>query len=744
MTSSTSVSIDRPHAPAPGRWFQFTSIAVLLALPISAQTTPPVRPADAPPDEVLKLSPFQVSAQGDRGYGVTNSIGASRINLPLEDISTAVATLNRTFQDDIGAANLVEAIKYVSGVDMAAPLAEQWSIRGSGTNLSMLDGVPDPSGSRERYDPWLTERIEVLKGPVGTLYGSHAAGGLINRVSKFPLPVRRNEVAVSLGSWEQKRVDADFTGPLLDSGKLRYRLLGSFRDGEYTFDDSVYDTRMVSPSLSFALTPRSKVWSRFVYRFEQRPSEGNQNYFLDSGNNVSTFIPREASLDNPDTTFRTWFRSYEGGYDNAFETGGIEWAMRALVRLSNADSDSIQYTKPRFRFLNAAGTVIGTQANTLFSNPQWVTIDFDRGRRERWTTQESSVYNVDLSAKFSHGPVEQWALTYFQGGSSDSEAFEKIANYASSNIHRPVHFARGADGITGPFSISTNTQGTNEWYAWGLHDNVFLFDRRLILAGGARFDHQETDSLNRQNSVRSVSENEEWSYKFGLIGKPVKGVALFYNWSETYNPVNSLDPVTGQKFPNQISTINEGGMKVDLLSSRLTGTFTVFDILQDNVVVNVHDPVTGLQTLKPLGNRVVRGWEADFDSQPIDHVILKVGVGSIDKAATEAGLRPRWVGIGLNYKLFGKYTFSRGPLKGLGFGGGVVYTNDSAGDNTDTFTLPGYAVYDALVQYQRERWSLQLNLYNLTDKVYAITAVDRTRVYSGEPRNLRATWRYRF
>ena len=358
--------------------------------------------------------------------------------------------------------------------------------------------------------------------------------------------------------------------------------------------------------------------------------------------------------------------------------------------------------------------------------------------------QESEVYNADLSAKFTTGPVEQWALTYLQGGSSENTAFEKIANYASSSLRKPVYFANGPAGITGPFSTSTFTTGESDWWAWGAHDNLFLLDRRLILAGGARFDHQETTSLNRVNNVRTTAVNEEWSYKLGVIGKPLKGVALFYNWSETYNPVNSLDPVTGQKFPNQISTINEGGVKADLFSSRLTGTFTVFDILQDNVVVNVHDPVTGLQTLKPLGNRVVRGWEADFDAQPIDEVILKVGLGSIDKAATETGLRPRWVGIGMNYKFFGKYTFSRGPLKGLGFGGGVVYTNDSAGDNTDTFTLPGYAVYDGLIQYARNNWSVQVNVYNLTDKVYAITSVDRTRVYSGEPRNIRATWRYRF
>jgi iron complex outermembrane recepter protein len=712
--------------------------------PLAWSQTPTPSSAAVSVDEVVQLSPFQVSARGDRGYAVGNSVGASRVNLRLEDISTAVATLNRAFQDDLGAANIVESIKYISGVDMAAPLAEQWSIRGTGTSLSMLDGVPDAAGSRERYDPFLTERIEVLKGPVGTLYGSHAAGGLINRVSKVPLPVRRNELVVSAGSWGQKRVDADFTGPVDDAKKLLYRGIGSVRDGEYVFDKSIYDTKTFSPSVSYALSPRSKVWARYIYRFEQRPSEGNQNFFLDAGNNVSYFIPTDASLDNLDTTFRTWFRSYEGGYDNAFTTGRVEWATRAVVRYSVADSDSIQYTKPRFRFIDGNGLVIGTQANTLFSDPRWVTIDFDRGRRERATEQESHVYNADLSAKFTLGPVEQWALTYFQGGGNESSALEKIANYAPSNIHRPVYFANGSAGITGPFSNSTNTRSENEWYAWGIHDNIFLFDRRVIFAGGARFDHQETEARNRLNNTTTSAVNEEWSYKFGAIGKPFQGAAVFYNWSQTFTPENRVDAITGQTFPNQISSIKEGGVKLDIFSNRISGTFTVFDILQEQVVVNVHDPVTGLQRLQALGNRVIRGWEADFDSQPIDNLTLKVGVGSIDKATTETGLRPRWVGIGINYKAFAKYTIGTGVLKGLALGAGVVYTNDSAGDSTDTFTLPGYAIYDGLIQYGRNQWSIQLNVYNVSDKVYAITAVDRTRIYSGEPRNLRASWRLRF
>lgn len=717
----------------------------LVLVPIAyPQASPSIPAQEEQQEEIVQLSPFQVSGKGDRGYGVTNSVGASRINLPLEDITTSVTTLNRQFQDDIGAGNLIDAIKYVSGVDKAPPLSEQWSIRGTGTDLTMLDGVPDPAGKLQRYDPLLTERIEVLKGPVGTLYGAHSAGGLVNRVSKYPLSETRNELAVWAGSWKMMRVDGDFTGPLGGDKKLLYRLIASFRDGEYNYLRSTYDKQMISPSLSYMLSARSKVWARFIYHFEQRPNAGNQNYFLDAGNNVSYFVPRSSTLDNPDATFYTRFRGYEAGYDNVFSTGRVEWAFRALARLGNARANYILYTKPQYRFLDASGAVLGTQANMLFSDPRWVSIAFDRRRRERYFDQESHVYNADLSAKFTTGPVEQMALTYFQGGSVDEATEETIANYAPSNVQRPVYFENGTDGITGPATINTSTVTTNDWYAWGMQHNLFFLKKRVILAGGARFDHQETDALNRQNNARTPAVNEQWSYKLGLIGKPRAGVALFYNWSQTFTPENRIDPVTGDTFPNQTSLINEGGVKVDLFDSRVTGTFSVYDILQEKVVVNVHDPLTGNQRLQALGNRVIRGWEADFDSQPIDNLSLKVSIGSIDKAATETGARPRWVSIGFTYRGFAKYTFRHGFLKGLSVGGGVVTTTDSAGDNTDTFTLPGYVLYDGMAQYSRGKWSLQVNVTNLTDKVYAITSVDRTRVYSGEPRNIQASYRIRF
>jgi len=395
--------------------------------------------------EVIELSPFEVISVGDRGYAVSNSIGASRVNVPVEDISSSITTLNREFLDDIGAIGVVDAIKYVAGVDMAAPLAPQWSIRGTGVNVSMLDGIPDPSASRERFDPWLTERIEVIKGPAGTLYGSHSAGGLVNRVSKFALPESHTDVRLSVGSWDQKGIAVDINRA--PSDELQYRVLGLVRDGEYFYDGSVYKSELISPMISYYPKNGGKIWSRFTYRSEQRPTEGLQNYFLDAENHISFILPRDILLDNTDVRFRTWFRGYEAGYTNQMRTENVDWAFRLVGRYSDSYSDSIQYIKPEYRFIDASGGVIGTADDTTFDDPRLVDIEFDRGRRERGTDQESYLLNGDLSAEFDIGSVRHLALLYMQFGENDRSDFENIADYAPSSINNPVYFANGRDGV---------------------------------------------------------------------------------------------------------------------------------------------------------------------------------------------------------------------------------------------------------------------------------------------------------
>ena len=144
--------------------------------------------------EVYDLSPFRIDDKEDRGYGTSNSLGASRVALANSDIATYITTLNEQLFLDVAALNAPEVLVYASGVQLASdrhPSNTQYSLRGYAQNgINLRDGLPDRFvAAAQSYGSEVSafQRIEVIKGPAGTLYGSHSMGGIVNKVSKFAL-----------------------------------------------------------------------------------------------------------------------------------------------------------------------------------------------------------------------------------------------------------------------------------------------------------------------------------------------------------------------------------------------------------------------------------------------------------------------------------------------------------------------------------------------------------------------------
>ncbi|HEY0177617.1 MAG TPA: TonB-dependent receptor, partial [Pedobacter sp.] len=98
-----------------------------------------------------------------------------------------------------------------------------YAVRGFRTEASLLDGVPGQTNGE--IDPANIEKVEVMKGPSGTLYGGSliSFGGLINIVTKKPVDTVGGEVSYTTGSYNLNRFTADVYGPVNGNKKLLVR-----------------------------------------------------------------------------------------------------------------------------------------------------------------------------------------------------------------------------------------------------------------------------------------------------------------------------------------------------------------------------------------------------------------------------------------------------------------------------------------------------------------------------------------
>jgi iron complex outermembrane recepter protein len=134
-----------------------------------------------------------------------------------------------------------------SSVNQSDP---EFTLRGIGTNDSStnqnpatpiyVDGVTVPFNAMVGHVLFDMQRVEVLKGPQGTLYGRNSTGGAVNFISRRPGGERDANFSVSYGERNRTDVEAGFTLPLSDTFSIRLAGVVAQEDGWQTIDLSDY------------------------------------------------------------------------------------------------------------------------------------------------------------------------------------------------------------------------------------------------------------------------------------------------------------------------------------------------------------------------------------------------------------------------------------------------------------------------------------------------------------------------
>ena len=224
--------------------------AAWACLPAAGQTPPPAStPASAPTATEPTLPAVHVKAATDSqgaseksdAYTVRKSTAATGLNQSLRDTPQSVSVITRSLMNDFALTNVNDVLEAATGVVTEKVETDRtyYTARGFDIVNFQLDGIGTPfvyglvDGD---VDTAVYDRVEVVRGATGLMSGTGNPSATINFVRKRPTGKLQAATGLSLGSWNDKRFEADVSGPLNAAGTLRGRLVAAVQDKDSYLD----------------------------------------------------------------------------------------------------------------------------------------------------------------------------------------------------------------------------------------------------------------------------------------------------------------------------------------------------------------------------------------------------------------------------------------------------------------------------------------------------------------------------
>ena len=680
-------------------------------------------------DETV-LPQVSVQEQAERadgpvtGYRATRSSTFTKTDTPLKEVPASITVVPEQVMKDQAMQSMGDVFRYVPGVLMhqGEGNRDQVVLRGNSTTADFfVDGIRDDAQVfRDLYN---LERVEVLKGPGGMVFGRGGAGGVVNRVTKRPVFGHVGEASVTLGSYNQLRGTVDIGNKLGDSVAWRLNAMAesadSFRDGA---DLKRY---AVNPTATMVLGDRTALTLGYEHLRDDRtadrgfPSFNGAPFNADPG----TFFGN-AGQSNARSTVDGLYAVLDHEFAN-----GVQ--LKNSLRVTHYDK-FYQNVYP-----GSAVSAVGTLTLSAYNN----------------ANQRSNIFNqTDLTKKFSAGGFEHTLLAGLEIGSQDS------------TNKRNTGFFGAATGITvsasNPFATATRfapngTDADNNVKAGiaavYVQDQIALSKQWKVIAG-LRYDHFKVDFDDRRTTTPPVDlsrTDNGVSPRVGLIWLPDAFSTYYISYSYAFLPSGEqlgLATTTADLAPEKAKNY-EIGARWDLLP-KLTLSAAVFRLDRDDV--RVADPLnpgffvkTGQQRTEGfelgLQGEVMRNWQVYGGYAHLDGRITKpINSGT---TATVASIIPAGNKIGLvpehTLSLWNRFTLGGGWGAGLG----VIYQGDSYTSFNNTVKLPAFTRADGAIYYALGdgKTRLALNVENMFDKRYFPTVDGDNNISPGAPRTIRVT-----
>lgn len=598
-----------------------------------------------------------------------------------------------------------------------------YSLRGFTVQSGLRNGVAGNVTSG--IDASNVERIEVVKGPSATLFGSTLTsyGGLINRVTKKPFEEFKAEITHTLGNFDLSRTSIDLNTPIDKQKKLMFRINsaynyeGSFQNNGFARTFAATPSLLYKPNDKLAISLEAET---YFGRNSAKPF-----FFFPYGVKIS-----DIGYTRADQLPIDYRQSYSN--DNITQrTRSVNYFGQVSYKISNQWTSQTNFT-----------------SSSSFSNgnsPYYYLLPGNFISREDQSTRNSKshVYEVqqNLNGDFKIGEMRNRLVVgldylrvnndqHFFSAIYDQVNVTQTNDYSNFNRYTLAQRYASTPATEYPFVGITNTYSA---YA----SDVLNITDQFIASAALRVD--------RFNNKGSYSQTA-LSPKFGLIYQPVKDmVSIFANYQNGFSNRNGQDK-DGNKFTPEHANQIEGGVKVNTADGKITGTLSYYNIKVDDIVrTDPANPNFSIQN----GTQKSQGLEAEFVASPVNGMNVVAGFAynkSVIEQATPdvEGLRPTTAGSPYLANLWVSYRFQQPALKGIGLGFGGNYASDNKIINSNTigvFTLPSYTILNASAFYEKAGYRFGLTANNLANKKYY---TGYTTVNPQKLRQILLTAAYRF
>ncbi len=562
------------------------------------------------------------------------------------------------------------------------------------TTVSMyIDGVPsqNPIG----YDAVLEniERIEILKGPQGTLYGKNAEAGAINIVTKKPINESRGKISVEFGSDNKKAYTLNASGAVVKD-KFYIGITGRYyeKDGfmTNTFLGTDHNNR------------------------ENKYGKVNLRYTPTDNLEISLISSKSKRNDGALSVNKTTATNLKEVNNDVLDFAKLESTSHAL---------KIDYNIGQYSLSSV--TAYKKDHDLRFADYDYSNIKYYHSLMD--VTYKNLSQEIKLNSQTD-------MLTWLAGIYADKS--ESTGGTTTDSID-PIMKNSGSQKETDDNSLGFFT-----------HANYKINDKLSVL-GGLRYDKDKKNLIDKKTNTKLDISYSEISPKLAFNYKLNKNIMTYITIAKGYKSGGfyMFAPTGKQSYDKETLWNYEIGLKSQFLDNTLTFNTSLYYMdISDMQVLTAIDNIYGY--ISNAATATSRGFELEANYKATNEISLFSAFGynkttydefsdvNGDYEGNYASFAPKY-----NYSIGAQYRGSQGYYARADLSGyGKMYI-----DKTNKYVQKAYELVNAKLGYEQTNYDIYLYAKNLFDKTHNVQGYyNGSYTYLSDPREIGVKFNYRF